>query len=198
MAVRGRPKGASGEESRALLLRVAAKEFAENGYYETKISDIVKGASLTQPVFYLYFKNKEAIFQELVDLFRVRLVDFVNKSRLQPALESGTVKERIASGLANLLRFFSKNPDLTRIGFYISTDAADIKKKIVLQIQENLDFEVSEGYFRPDVDTQLVAECLVGIIERLTIAQLLTGQKESEVIANDIVHLFLYGIINEG
>ena len=68
MAVRGRPKGASGEESRALLLQVAAKEFAQKGYYETKISDIVKGASLTQPVFYLYFQNKEAVFQELVDL----------------------------------------------------------------------------------------------------------------------------------
>lgn len=31
MAVRGRPKGASGEESRALLLQIAAKEFAQNG-----------------------------------------------------------------------------------------------------------------------------------------------------------------------
>lgn len=197
MAVRGRPKGASGEESRALLLQVAAKEFAQNGYYETKISDIVKGASLTQPVFYLYFKNKEAVFQELVDLFRVRLVDFVNKSRLQPALELGTVQERIASGLANLLRFFAKNPDLTRIGFYLSTDADEIKKQLVLQIKDNLDFEVKEGYFRDKIDTHMVADCLVGTIERLTITQLLTQQKELETIVNDIVHLFLYGIINE-
>lgn len=197
MAVRGRPKGASGEESRALLLQVAAKEFAQNGYYETKISDIVKGASLTQPVFYLYFKNKEAVFQELVDLFRVRLVDFVNKSRLQPALELNTVHERIASGLANLLRFFAKHPDLTRIGFYLSTDADEIKKQLVLQIKHNLDFEVKEGYFQHKIDTHMVADCLVGTIERLTITQLLMQQKKPETIANDIVNLFLYGIINE-
>ena len=68
MAVRGRPKGAIGEESRALLLQVATKEFAQNGYYETKISDIVKGASLTQPVFYLYFKNKEAVLSGISGL----------------------------------------------------------------------------------------------------------------------------------
>lgn len=197
MAVRGRPKGASGEESRALLLQVAAQEFAQNGYYETKISDIVKGASLSQPVFYLYFKNKEAVFQELLDLFRVRLVDFARKSRLQSALELGTVQERIAFRLANLLRFFAKHPDLTRIGFYLSTDADEVKKQLVLKIKGNLDFEVKEGYFRADIDTHMVADCLVGIIERLTLTQLLTGQKEPEAIANDIVQLFLYGIINE-
>ncbi|MGN7479182.1 TetR/AcrR family transcriptional regulator [Solibacillus silvestris] len=198
MATRGRPKGASGEESRALLLQVAAKEFAQNGYYGTKISTIVKGASLTQPVFYLYFQNKEAVFQELVDLFRIRLVDFVNKSRLEPALELNTVQERVTYGLANLLRFFSKNPDLTRIGFYISADADEIKKQLVIQIKENLDVEVSEGYFRTDFDTHLLAECLVGIIERLTFTQLLTQQKDPEAIANDIVKLFLYGIMGTG
>lgn len=47
---------------------------------------------------------------ELVDLFRVRLVDFVNKSCLQPALELHTIQQRIAASLANLLRFFAKHP----------------------------------------------------------------------------------------
>lgn len=130
-----------------------------------------------------------------MDLFRGRLVDFANKSRLQPALELNTVRERIAFGLANLLRFFSKNPDLTRIAFYISTDADEIKKKLVLQVKENLDFEVSEGYFRPDLNTGMMAESLVGTIERFTIKQLFTGQKEPEAIANDIVNLFLDGAI---
>lgn len=195
MAERGRPKGASGIESRALLLNTAAKEFAKNGYYQTKVSTIVKEASLSQPTFYLYFHNKEALFQELVDMFRVRLVDFVKKSRLQPALELETVEKRIAHSLTNLLQFFSSNPDLTQIGFYMSTEAAEIKKQMVAQIKENLDFEVSEGYFYQGIDTEMVAECLVGIIERLTITQLLPQQKEPEVIANKIMNLIMYGII---
>lgn len=195
MSVRGRPKGACGEESRALLLEMAAKEFAQNGYHGTKVSTIVKSASLSQPTFYLYFKNKESIFQELVDLFRVRLVEFVEKSRLQPALDLDTVQGRIAVGLTNLLQFFSKNPDLTRIGFYLSAEADEIKAQLVAQIKGNLDFEVSEGYFRQGLDTEMVAESLVGIIERLTFTQLLPKQKEPEVIAHEIVNLLLYGMI---
>ncbi|OZI13463.1 TetR family transcriptional regulator [Bacillaceae bacterium SAS-127] len=194
MAERGRPKGASGEESRALLLEMAAKEFAQNGYYGTKVSAIVKRASLSQPTFYLYFQNKESIFRELVDLFHVRLINFVKKSRLQSALELSTVQARIALGLTNLLQFFSVNPDLTRIGFYLATEATQIKAQLVLQIKGNLDFEVSEGYFRKDIDTEMAAECLVGIIERLTFTQLLTEKKEPEIIANEIVNLLLYGM----
>lgn len=197
MASKGRPKGANGEESRALLLHIAAAQFAQNGYYNTKISDIVKGASLTQPVFYLYFKNKEAVYQELVDLFRVRLADYVNKSRLDPDIKLHTVHERIAFSLSNLLRFFAKYPELTRIGFYMSEDASEIKRNLVVQIKENLDFEVNAGFFRQGVDTQLFAECLVGTIERLTLKQILTHQKSPEALANDIVRLFLNGVIKK-
>ena len=148
MAERGRPKGASGEESRALLLEIAAKEFAQHGYHETKVSTIVKSASLSQPTFYLYFKNKESIFEELENLFRLRMMDLAKKSRLQPALEQATVKSRIIHNVKELLAFFAKNPNLTRIGLYLSTKADEIKAQIVKQIKENLDYEVDAGYFR--------------------------------------------------
>ncbi|SOC19489.1 TetR family transcriptional regulator [Ureibacillus xyleni] len=195
MAERGRPKGANGEESRALLLKVAANEFAQNGYHNTKVSSIVKGANLSQPAFYLYFKNKEAIFEELEDLFHLRMIEFTKKSRLEPNLQLSTLKERIVYGLQNLLEYLAKNPDLTRIGFYISTRAGELKKQLVNEIKENLDFEVSLGYFRKDVDTQMVAESLIGMIERLTFSQLLSKQKEPAQIANNIVNLLLYGIL---
>ncbi|KOY82762.1 TetR/AcrR family transcriptional regulator [Lysinibacillus macroides] len=196
MAERGRPKGASGEESRALLLEIAAKEFAQHGYHETKVSSIVKGASLSQPTFYLYFKNKEAIFEELENLFYLRLMEYAKKSRLQPQLESPTVKARIVHNLKELLTFFCKNPNLTRIGFYLSTKANDIKTQIVQQIKGNLDFEVSAGYFRKNLDTQMVAECLIGMIERLTFIQLLPKKKGPEEIANDIVDLLIEGMLD--
>ena len=195
MARRGRPKGACGEESRALLLDMAAKAFAQHGYHETKVSMIVKSASVTQPTFYLYFENKEAIFKELVELFRHRLFQFAEKSRLQPNLDLGTIEGRITHTLTNLLRFFSMQPDLTRIGFYLSAEATQIKTELSAQIKDNLDSEVKEGYFRSDVNTEMVAESLVGMIERLTVTQLFTKRKEPEVIAEEIVQLFLYGLL---
>ncbi|MEQ6854290.1 TetR/AcrR family transcriptional regulator [Lysinibacillus capsici] len=195
MAERGRPKGASGEESRALLLEIAAKEFAQHGYHKTKVSTIVKSASLSQPTFYLYFKNKEAIFEELENLFHLRMMDLVKKSRLQPALEQTSVRARIIYNVKEILAFFAKNPNLTRIGFYLSTKADEIKAQIVNQIKENLDYEVDAGYFRKDLDTHIVSESLIGIIERLTFVQLLPKQKKPEELAQHIANLLIDGML---
>lgn len=194
MSTRGRKKGASGEQSRALLLTIAAEEFAHKGYFETKISTIVKRAGLTQPTFYLYFKSKEAIYQELIDSFTKGLSHLTNESRLETGIEFSSLPLRIAKGLTGVFTFFFENQDLTRIGFFNSVEAAAIKQQLALQIRENLISEVKNGYFRTEVDMCLVAEILVGAIERLTLTKLFPGEKEPEELASEIVHLFLNGM----
>ena len=195
MGQRGRKKGASGEQSRALLLKIAADEFAQKGYYETKVSSIVKRANLTQPTFYLYFQSKEAIFRELVDVFRLNLFEYTKKSRLEPGIDSQSVPETITRGLAAIFMYFVENPNLARIGFFIAPEAEELKTQLATQITDNLVSEQQNKYFRSDIDMSLVAESLVGIIERLTVTQLLQGKKQPEEIANEIVHLFLYGML---
>lgn len=117
MAQRGRKRGSSGEQSRELLLNIATEEFALRGYHETKISSIVEKAGVTQPTFYLYFQNKEAIFQELVHLFRSRLSNYTRNSRLEPGIEKNIIRQRIVEGLTPFFRFFIEEPNLACIGF---------------------------------------------------------------------------------
>lgn len=195
MGQRGRKVGASGEQSRALLLAIAADEFAHQGYYQTKVSTIVARAGLTQPTFYLYFQSKEAIFQELVDLFRSKLADLTVKSRLKPGMDLDVLPHRIAAGLTAIFSFFNDEPNLTRIGFFVAPEAEENKKQLAAQIRENLIAEQQDGYFHADIDMSTVAESLVGAIERLTLAKLLQGSMDPEGLANEIVRLFLYGII---
>lgn len=197
MGQRGRKKGSNGEQSRALLLSIAANEFAEHGYHDTKVSSIVKRAGLTQPTFYLYFQNKEAIFQELVELFRENLFSLTRKSRLEPGIELTSLSDRIAYGLAGIFIFFKENPDLTKIGFYESAIAEEIKKELAIQIEENLTSEVQNGYFSQAIDMCIFAESLVGIIERLTVTKLLPGLKGPNSLAEEIVDIFLNGIMNK-
>ena len=196
MSKRGRKKGAIGEQSRALLLNIAAEEFANHGYYETKISTLVKRAGLTQPTFYLYFKSKEAIYQELIDLFIQGLSNLTNESRLEPGIDFNSLPLRITKGLTGVLTFFSENQNLTRIGFFNSVEAAEIKKQLAIQIRENLISEVQNGYFKTEIDMGLISEILVGTIERLTLTILFPGIKEPEEIACEIVHLFLNGMLS--
>jgi len=197
MSNRGRKKGASGEQSRALLLTIAAEEFAQKGYYETKISTLVQRAGLTQPTFYLYFKSKEAIFQELIDSFIKGLSDLTTESRLEPGIDFNSLPLRITKGLVGIFTFFSENQNLTRIGFFNSLQSEEIKKQLALQIRDNLISEVNNGYFQTEMDMSLVAEILIGAIERLTLTKLFPGIKEPEEIASEIVHLFLKGMLSK-
>lgn len=64
---------AQGEKRKAQLLDCAAQLFAEHGYAETRVADIVEGAGVAKGLFYWYFENKAALFTELVVENRERL-----------------------------------------------------------------------------------------------------------------------------
>jgi AcrR family transcriptional regulator len=64
---------AQGAERKQQLLDCAARLFAERGYEETRVIDIVRGAGVAKGLFYWYFDNKEALFEELAGNIRLRL-----------------------------------------------------------------------------------------------------------------------------
>lgn len=196
MGRRGRRKGSNGEESRELLLRTATNEFASNGYHNTKISSIVKKANVTQPTFYLYFESKEAIFQELFNRFRQNLAELVQQSRLESGLQLDSLPVEIEQKLTAIFTFFKKNPNLTLIGFFIAEGSTELKQQIAKQIEANLRKEQLDGYFQPDIDMNMVAFSLIGMIERLTLEKLFSGLTEPNLLAKEIVHLLLYGMIH--
>lgn len=62
-----------GRERKVQLIDAAAELFADRGYDETRIVDIVERAGVAKGLFYWYFENKEALFRELVGEHRLRL-----------------------------------------------------------------------------------------------------------------------------
>lgn len=54
--------------------------------------------------------------------------------------------------------------------------------------------EQQAGYFRSELEMETVAECVFGIVERLTLSQLLPRIKEPESLALQVVNLLLYGM----
>ncbi|MGK2930126.1 MAG: TetR/AcrR family transcriptional regulator [Acidimicrobiales bacterium] len=64
---------AQGLERKQQLVDCAAALFAERGYAETRIKDIVEAAGVAKGLFYWYFENKEALFAEVAADIRLRL-----------------------------------------------------------------------------------------------------------------------------
>jgi AcrR family transcriptional regulator len=54
-------------ERRQQILHNARDVFAKHGYHAAKIDDIVAAAGVARGTFYLYFEDKRAIFEEIVD-----------------------------------------------------------------------------------------------------------------------------------
>ena len=59
-----------GHERKRQLLDHAAELFAERGYAETRVIDIVRAAGVAKGLFYWYFDNKEAVFTEIRRILR--------------------------------------------------------------------------------------------------------------------------------
>lgn len=188
-------KGTKGKETRKRLLEAATSEFAERGFHETKISSIVKRAGLTQPSFYLYFSSKEAIFDEIVGQFRSLLRELTKKARLEDGIEATEVSERIYLTVESVFRLLAADTNLTRIGLFLAPESCQLKEELSAAIKENLLVEQRAGYFRPELDMQTAAECLIGIMERLTVSSLLPGLNEPESLARQVVNLLLNGML---
>lgn len=181
---RGRRVNSSGERSKQLLLDKAIELFSTHGYHQTKISDIVKAANLTQPTFYLYFQSKESLFNDLNEQFQKELLQVFKENDVHGVNASS--REKILENLKNTFAFFKKNPNLTKIGFYESANAENVKSELVSEVVKVLEKE----HVQSPVDPHTLAESLLGSVERLTLNSLLTDRKEPQKLAEDIVDIY--------
>lgn len=185
---RGRRVNSNGEKSKQLLLEKAIDLFSTNGYHQTKISDIVKAANLTQPTFYLYFQSKEILFDDLNEQFQNDLSSIFSKYEENSRVEDDT--SIIQCMLTDMFEYFLENPKLTKIGFYESDQAEQIKDQFVRIVMNRLK-QVSglyEGW--PTVDFRLIGLSLLGSVERITLSCLLTNEYKPEQLAKEIMQIY--------
>lgn len=68
------------EMTKEALLQRAEQLFAGFGYAKTSIDEIVRQEQLTKGAYYYHFKDKQAIFEQVVDRHLQRMVDSVASS----------------------------------------------------------------------------------------------------------------------
>jgi AcrR family transcriptional regulator len=101
---------AQGQERKQQLLDHAAELFAERGFADTRVADIVRSAGVAKGLFYWYFENKEALFRELVELNRLRLRQFQAQAmdrNADPLLQIRQGTEASVRYMATYANFFA-------------------------------------------------------------------------------------------
>jgi AcrR family transcriptional regulator len=101
------------QERRRQLLDVAAEVFSERGFHATAMDDVAAAAGVTKPVLYQHFRNKRALFLELLDDVGAQLL-----AQLAAAAEPGlNGRARVEAGFNAYFRFVRDNPAAFRLLF---------------------------------------------------------------------------------
>lgn len=186
---RGRRVNSSGEKSKKLLLEKAIELFSTHGYHQTKISDIVKAADLTQPTFYLYFQSKESMFNDLNEKFQNDLIEiFSNKD--ETARDDKNSTALIEQNLKCIFDYFIENPNLTKIGFYEADQSTVVKQLLVSKLESIIETDLKHYAVVKRVNTNVLAQSIVGSMERLTLTNLLTNESNPEKLAQEISTIY--------
>ena len=194
------------EARRAAVLNAALEVFAKKGYHGTSISDIIERAGIARGTFYLYFRNKRAIFEELLSSFLGRIGEAVHRVSLDEGAPSPEVQIR-----ANVTRVFDvllTEADFTRLLLrqamgqdpefdkYLSA----FYDRILDLIQGALELGQQLRLVRP-CNTRIAASCLLGSIKEVT-AQILRRpedwQDKRNLLVDEVLRFSLQGLFFAG
>jgi AcrR family transcriptional regulator len=100
-------------ERRQQILNHARDVFAKRGYYAAKIDDIVAAAGIARGTFYLYFEDKRAIFEEIVDRVFTRLGMTI--LRVDPADRGRSVGAQIKENIRRIVALLLEDRPTTKI-----------------------------------------------------------------------------------
>lgn len=163
------------DETRRRLLDAAAEVFAEKGYHNTAMDDIVAAAERSKGAAYFHFPSKRDIFEAVLGQLAGLLE---NKVERAISKERDPVK-RLDAALGALLDTFAKHQRLARIALIELAGAGSpgdetlyqIRDRFARLIQRHLDAAAAEGALRP-INTRLVSVAWFGAVNELVVSWL--------------------------
>jgi TetR/AcrR family transcriptional regulator len=131
LGTRGQP-----EESRAAILRAAVAEFAEHGIAGARTDAIARAAHVNKALLYYYFKDKDALYEAVLDHVFSGL-----RERVMPVLESELPpREKVLQYLGTYFDYIAANPRFPRVvqGEWVRSGSGTMRMQ-----------RVAREYFRP-------------------------------------------------
>jgi AcrR family transcriptional regulator len=171
-----------GEQTRRALLQAASRLFAENGYHNTSVPDIVRAAGVGHGTFYEYFGSRRAI---LVDLTRqVSDVD----SRL-PRLRSQNLADRIRAEIFWYLSDHVEHLELAKVWHDAATidpEIAETRRRERARRQARVRQGIEAAGTRGDIDPDIAAAALTAMLEEFAQRWFVEGEGPGRS-AHDVV-----------
>ena len=107
------------EERRLQILACARDAFADQGYQAVTVDDIVARAQIARGTFYLYFDDKRAVLDTLIDDFLQRILGCIVSIDIDHPGDSP--REQLRQNVERIIRFALGDPAMLKIALRDAT-----------------------------------------------------------------------------
>lgn len=193
-------------EREAAILAAAKKVFAEQGYHEASIDDIIREADIARGTFYLYYNSKRAIFDAILNLTLEQVDGHIQAIRLDPG-EASPV-DQVKANVRRVFDLFLKDRHVADILFVralgIDPEAMATLNAFYQKIAELLGRALSQGMtigLLNKCDPQIAAYSIIGSVKEVFLRVVLDGKpSESRIntVIDEIIRVNLYGFYTRG
>lgn len=152
------------EETRRALLDTAARLFAEQGYHEVSVPDIVQAAGVGHGTFYEYFGSRRDILLALTK-------PIVESRERIPSLKSRKLADRIRAEVFWYVSDHVEHLELSKVWHAASIfdpEIAETRRRERARRIERVRKGIESADTRPDIDPGIAAAALVAMLEEFT------------------------------
>lgn len=169
------------DERAHAIVRAARELLANHSYQGTSIKMIAKQAGIATGTVYLYFRNKEALFQAIVNEMYEELLTTIATER---AKYDNTL-DKLQASMKAALELFYKERNLAKI-FLLHLPKANVcfndvldqfEEELIKLIQQDLDEAIQAGLLK-EQNTLISAIAFVGTFREVIMRWLRTGEPE--------------------
>jgi len=168
-------------DTRNKILEAAVIVFAQKGYHETRVDDIVLESRTSKGSVYFYFPSKQDIFLGLIDTFS----DLLENRLKEAILNERHGIQQMDSALKVSLSLFSQYRTLAKIvlvqavglGAAFEERRRQINDRFTDIIKARLDRAIMEGSI-PPTQTDLAARVWVGALNEVVVNWIYTGEPD--------------------
>lgn len=186
------------DERAHAIVRAARELLANHSYQGTSIKMIAKQAGIATGTVYLYFRNKEALFQAIVNEMYEELLTTIAAER---AKYDNTL-DKLQASMKAALELFYRERNLAKI-FLLQLPRANVcfndvldhfEDELIALIQQDLDEAIQAGLLASQ-DTLISAIAFVGTFREIIMRWLRTGKPEDLLQTyNTLVHYNMRGL----
>jgi AcrR family transcriptional regulator len=179
-------------------MRAAAQRFADQGYHQTAVAEIVDELAVGKGVFYWYFESKEALFCEILRDAQLSL----RRRQHQTLIAADDPIEKISLGMLATMRWLDENRHMFNLFQFAATEVAFVP--VLRQGAEvgaaDTTKHVKDAMLAgriPDGDPEMLTHAIIGVTNELARRFIQTRREEPDVVAAAATAFVLRGLLGQ-